>query len=115
MEKTTLKKAPTKKVKPIPLDKNITILNLGHKKYVFKSPFPVNVVIEENIYIASSYDLNTFGYGETEDDVIRDLCESIFEYYEHLKSNRSRLGTLLQRDWNFLSRIVLEMGEVSCN
>ena len=114
MEKTTLKKASTKKIKPIPLDKNITILNLGHEKYIFKSPFPVNIVIEDDIYIASSYDLNTFGYGKTEDEAIRDLCESIIEYYEHLKSNRPRLGELLQRDWDFLNRMILELEQVSC-
>lgn len=65
--------------------------------------------------IATSYDLNTFGCGETEDEAIRDLCESIIEYYEHLKSNYNRLGVLLQRDWDFLSRIILELEELSCN
>lgn len=70
------------KIKPGPVDKNITILNLGHRKYLFKSPFPfpVNIVFEDDVYVASSYDLNTFGYGESEDEALRDLCESIIEH-----------------------------------
>lgn len=100
------------RIAPRIVDKNITILNLGHEKYLFKSPFPVNIVFEDDVYIASSYDLNTFGYGESEDEALRDLCESVIEYYEHLKANHSNLGALLKRDWDFLSRMIVE---VKCN
>lgn len=115
METATVKSPVKRKTKPIYVDKNITILNLGHEKYLFKSPFPVNILVENDIYIATSYDLNLFGYGDSEDEAIRDLCESIIEHFEHLKNNQSKLGLLLKRDWNFLSRIIKEMEMVSCN
>lgn len=115
MEIATTNRKVKHKPKPIYIDKNITILNLGHEKYLFKSPFPVNILVEDDIYIAMSYDLNLFGYGDSEDEALRDLCESIIEHYEHLKNNQSKLGLLLKRDWNFLSRIIKEMEMVSCN
>lgn len=115
METATLKRQVKQKTKPIHIDKNVTILNLGHEKYLFKSPFPVNILVEDETFIATSYDLNLFGYGDSEDEALRDLCESIIEHYEHLKTNRSKLGSLLKRDWNFLSRIIKEMEMVSCN
>lgn len=115
METLTSHNKSQKKIKPIPVDKNITILNLGHSKYIFKSPFPINIVLEDNVYIASSYDLNLFGYGDNEDEAVRDLCESIIDHYEHLKANQENLGKLLQRDWEFLSRMVVESEEAACN
>lgn len=115
METATIDRSFTKERKVMPVDKNVTILNLGHEKYLFKSPFPVNIVFEQEVYIATSYDLNLFGYGESEDEALRDLCESIIEHYEHLKKNQSKLGPLLKRDWDFLSRIIIEIVEDSCN
>jgi hypothetical protein len=93
----------------------ITILNLGHGKYLFKSPFPVNITYEDEVYIASSYDLNLFGYGESEDEALRDLCGSIIEYYEHIKANRNKMGPLLKRDWEFLSWMILDSEDEQCN
>lgn len=115
MEAATINTISKERIKPIPIDKNVTILSLGYGKYFFKSPFPVNIVLEDDVYIASSYDLNTFGYGDNEDEAIRDLCESIIEHYEHLKNNREKLGSLLRRDWDFLSRMIVEIEEVECN
>ncbi|UCE06954.1 MAG: hypothetical protein JSW07_02635 [bacterium] len=103
MKSETLDKISAERLKPISIEKNITILNLGHGKYLFKSPFPFNIIYENEIYIASSYDLNTFGYGESEDEALRDLCDCIIEYYEHVKANRNKMGPLLKRDWEFLS------------
>jgi len=115
MKTATAKRQVKHKAKSIHIDKNITILNLGHEKYLFKTPFPVNILIEDETYIAASYDLNLFGYGDNEDEALRDLCASIIEHYEHLKTNQSKLGSLLMRDWNFLSRMIEEMEMVSCN
>lgn len=115
METAAIKSPVKRKIKPIHIYKNVTILNLGHEKYIFKSPFPVNILVEDDTYIATSYDLNLFGYGETEDEALRDLCESIIEHYEHLKTNQSNLGSLLKRDWNFLARMIEELEMVSCN
>ena len=115
METATIRSPMTEKRKPIYIDKNITILNLGHEKYLFKSPFPINILVEDDTYIASSYDLNLFGYGESEDEALRDLCETIVEHYEHMKVNQDRLGDLLRRDWNFLSRMIEDLGIAPCN
>jgi hypothetical protein len=115
METATIRSRSKEKAKPIHIDKNVTILNLGHEKYLFKSPFPVNILVEDDTYIATSYDLNLFGYGDSEDEALHDLCESIIEHYEHLKTNQSKLGSLLKRDWNFLSRMIEDMEMVSCN
>lgn len=115
METAMISSQIKEKAQPIHIDKNVTILSLGHEKYLFKSPFPVNILVEDDTYIATSYDLNLFGYGDSEDEALRDLCESIIEHYEHLKTNQSKLGSLLKRDWNFLSRMIEEMEMVSCN
>ena len=115
METATIDLQIKEKVTPIVVDKNVTILNLGHEKYFFKSPFPINIQVEDDTYIAASYDLNLFGYGESEDEALRDLCDSIVEHYEHLKSNETKLGPLLKRDWNFLSRMIEAMEMVPCN
>jgi len=115
MESVTITRPSKRKRKPLPIDKNITILYLGQEKYLFKSPFPVNITFEDDVYIASSYDLNSFGYGKSEDEALRDLCESIIAHYEHLKANQNKLGPLLKRDWDFLSRIILEMEDAPCN
>ena len=109
MKAETIDHFTQEEIKQIPVNKNITILNLGHGRYLFKSPFPVNIVYDEETYIASSYDLNTFGNGDSEDEALRDLCESIIEYYEHLKSNQHKLGPLLKRDFAFLSQMILEV------
>ena len=115
MKHNTLVKVSSERPKDIPIEKNITILNLGHGRYIFKSPFPVNITYEDEIYIASSYDLNLFGYGESEDEALRDLCGSIIEYYEHIKANRNNVGPLLKRDWEFLSRMILDIEVEQCN
>lgn len=76
---------------------------------MFNTPFPVNIAYEDGVHIATSYDLNTFGYGPSEDEAIRDPCESIVEHFKHLKHNQNSLGTLLKRGWDFLFKVIVEI------
>jgi len=60
------------------------------------------------------YDLNIFGYGESEDKALREICESIIEHYEHIMVNQNKLELLLRRDWDFLSRMIKETEAITC-
>ncbi|MDI6787948.1 MAG: hypothetical protein QME51_06215 [Planctomycetota bacterium] len=82
------------------------ILDLRSDKYQFIKPLPVTISEEDNLYVVTSYDLNLFGYGETEDEAIQDLCETIVEYYEDIENNKENLGKIPIRDKHFLEQII---------
>ncbi|MEK6733563.1 MAG: hypothetical protein AABY27_00445 [Pseudomonadota bacterium] len=82
------------------------ILNLRSDKYQLATSLPVTISEEDNLYVITSHDLNLFGYGETEDEAIQDLCETIVEYYEDIENNKENLGKIPTRDKHFLERII---------
>jgi len=86
--------------------KNISLSNIGVTGYRLTEPLQVTIIAEDSVFVAVSYDLNTFGYGDTEAEAIQDLRESIVEYYEDLKGDRENLGKVPQCDFEYLDRIL---------
>jgi len=58
------------------------------------------------IYAVTTYDLNMFGYGESEDEAIQDLCDAIVEYYEELEDNQNCLGKVPAQHKHFLDQMI---------
>ena len=90
------------------LPKNIFLSNIGTNGYRLCNPIPINIEYEE-VFVAVSYDINMFGYGDTEQEAIRDLCESIVEYYEDLKESQNDLGPIPASDYDFLKNVIIEV------
>ena len=86
--------------------KNIFISTLLNSNFKLKQQLPVTLESDENITIAANYDLGLFGYGDSEQDAIKDLCDSIVDCYRDLKDNQAKLGPFPLQVWNFLSEIV---------
>jgi hypothetical protein len=82
------------------------ISDLRSDKYRLVSPLPITLSIENDIYAVTSYDLNMFGYGESDDEAIQDLCDAIVEYYEELEDNQNRLGKIPTQHKHFLDQII---------
>jgi hypothetical protein len=58
--------------------------------------------------VASAYDLDLFGYGETEGEALDDLRHTIVDLYLTLRENVTALGPLPDRVWDYLTNIVEE-------
>ncbi|MFC1699986.1 hypothetical protein ACFL1I_08565, partial [Candidatus Omnitrophota bacterium] len=86
--------------------KNIYFQNLRHPDYVLKHPISVFLECEKNKVIATCYDIDMYGSGDSEEEAIDDLCEVITEYYESLEEDEGKLGPLPQKHWVFLKRII---------
>ncbi|MBU0568494.1 hypothetical protein KJ693_05200 [bacterium] len=92
--------------------KNIFLSNIGVNGYHLRNFIPINIEYEE-IFVAISYDINMFGYGDTEQEAIRDLCESIVEYYEDLKESKDELGPIPASDYDFLKDVIIEVKDAA--
>lgn len=90
------------------MTKNISLSNIGVVGYILTEPLQVTIIAEDNVFVAVSYDLNTYGYGDTEAEAIQDLRESIVEYYEDLKGDQRNLGKIPKQDFEYLKRILRE-------
>lgn len=73
------------------------------------APLYVTVEPGENV-VVSNADLDIFGYGETEDEALRDFCQCVSETYFELKEEQDSLGPHMERIWNYLSRAIIETG-----
>jgi len=82
------------------------VLNLRSDKYRLVSPLQVTLSVENDIYAVTTYDLNMFGYGESEDEAIQDLCDAIVEYYEELEDNQNCLGKVPAQHKHFLDQMI---------
>lgn len=85
--------------------RNIFIDTLHSEDYVLRKPIPVSIEHEEQVYIASNYDLGLYGYGDTENEAIDDLRESIIGCYEDLKQEKE-LGPIPLRMMGYYKEIV---------
>lgn len=86
----------------------ISIQNLHSPKLLLSQPLYINIENENNIYVASSENLNLYGDGITELESIRNLCTEIEDLYFDLKKSKNRLGKLMKENWFFLKSIIKE-------
>ena len=73
-----------------------------------QNPISVNLDYDENIIIAYNYDLDVFGYGETESEALNDLRRTIVDLYLELKENQNNLDINAKKIWAYLNNIVEE-------
>ena len=84
----------------------IFISDLRHDEYKLTQPIPVSIEYEDNVIIASFYDVDVYGTGDDVQEAITDLCFQIVEIYELYSQNVSRLGPVPAREWKYLQTIV---------
>jgi hypothetical protein len=90
--------------------RQVLLENLRNLQYEVVHPLPVVLEEDEGQYVATWYDADLFGYGDSEQEALEDLCETIVSLYEVLKreSAAQGLGDPLARQWAFLQKVVRE-------
>lgn len=76
---TALSYMPTTRYRIVFID------SLDSTSYSLRKPIPVTIEQDGEICVATNYDLQLYGYGDTEGEAIYDLKKSIRECYEDLK------------------------------
>jgi hypothetical protein len=93
------------RVSPKIYSKNIFIETLNSDYFTLTRSIPVNIEYDGEVYIANNYDLELYGYAETEVEAINDLRKSILEFYEDLKDEND-LGIFLKRKIKYCKEII---------
>jgi hypothetical protein len=86
----------------------IFVYSLRHPLLRLRSPLAVSLVHDGMQSIAAAYDLDMFGYGDSDSEALDDLRRSVVDLYATLKDNSASLGPLPQRIWEYLSEAVEE-------
>ena len=68
--------------------KNIFIDSLNSDKYFIRKPISVTIERFENVYLATNYDLDIYGYGDSEAEALDELKSLILEFFEDLKDEK---------------------------
>jgi hypothetical protein len=89
--------------------KPILLYSLHNPNLKLKEPLAVYLEHDKDQTIAFCYDLDLFGYGETEGEALEDLRKTISDLYYELKGNRGKLGPLPKKVWDYLSTITEEI------
>lgn len=89
--------------------KPILLYSLHSHILKLKEPLAIYLEYDKDQTIAFCYDLDIFGYGETEGEALEDLRKSINDLYYELKENRKVLGLLAKKVWDYLSMIIEEV------
>lgn len=87
--------------------KNVVIDTLNSEKYLLKKPIYVTIEMQDNVFIATNYDLDIYGHGDTEADSISELKNLIIEFYEDLK-DEADLAPLPRKMMTYYSEIIEE-------
>lgn len=84
------------------------LYSLRHPQLKLGSPIAVSLEDDGVQIIAAAYDLDLFGYGETEGEALDDLRRTITDLYFTLKDEAKALGLMPHRVWEYLSDIIEE-------
>lgn len=68
--------------------KNILIDSLNSDRYFLIKPISVTIEHCDNVYVATNYDLDIYGYGDSEVEALDELKSLIVEFYEDLKEEK---------------------------
>jgi len=88
------------------LPHTIFIGSLRHDGYKLTQSIPVSIEYENDVVIASFYDVDMYGVGNEIQEAITDLCSQIVEVYELYSQNEHRLGPVPEREWKYLQTII---------
>ncbi|TEU10856.1 MAG: hypothetical protein E3J21_25075 [Anaerolineales bacterium] len=86
----------------------LLLYSLRHPQLRLNSPIAVSLEDDGVQVIAAAYDLDVFGYGETEWEALDDLRHTITDLYFTLKDDARALGPMPRRVWEYLSDIIEE-------
>lgn len=86
----------------------LLLYSLRHPQLKLSSPIAVSLEDDGVQVIAAAYDLDVFGYGETEWEALDDLRRTITDLYFTLKDEARALGPMPRRVWEYLSDIIEE-------
>jgi len=86
----------------------LLLYSLRHPGLRLRNPIAVSLEDDGTQVIASAYDLDLFGYGETESDALDDLRRTIVDLYLTLRENVNDLSPLPQQVWEYLADVVEE-------
>jgi hypothetical protein len=84
----------------------LLLYSLRHPRLRLRNPIAVSLEDDGSQVIAFAYDLDLFGYGETEGEALDDLRHTIVDLYLTLRENVKTLGTLPERVWEYLADVV---------
>jgi len=87
----------------------LLLYSLRHPHLRLRNPIAAFLEDDGAQIIASAYDLDLFGYGETEGEALDDLRRTIVDLYVSLKESADTLGPLSQQVWEYLSDVVEEL------
>jgi hypothetical protein len=90
--------------------KSFLLHSLRHPGVELREPLAVLVEQDGEQVVAVCYDLDVFGYGDTESEALDDLRRTVADLYLALKEQQQELGPLPERVWTYLSRIIAEEG-----
>jgi len=88
--------------------KPILIYSLHHPHLKLREPLAVYLEHDGEQMIAFCYDLDVFGYGDTETEALQDLRQTAADLYFALRDNRNELGPLPEKVWDYMTSIVEE-------
>ncbi|MDH7486709.1 MAG: hypothetical protein QHJ81_10595 [Anaerolineae bacterium] len=89
--------------------KLILLYSLHQPRLRLKEPLAVLLERDNGQVIAQSFDLDLFGYGDTESEALEDLRQTVADLYFELKESAGGLGTLPEKVWGYLKDIVSEV------
>lgn len=95
-----------RKTSALPISKPILIHNLLSEGLKLREPLAVSLDYDESQVIAYCYDLDVFGYGETEIEALNDLRRTIVDLYFTLRESKRTLGEYAEGVWKYLERVV---------
>jgi hypothetical protein len=89
--------------------RSLLLYSLRHPRLRLRNPIAVSLEDDGVQTIASAYDLDLFGHGETEGEALDDLRRTIVDLYASLKESADTRGPLSQQVWEYLSDVVEEL------
>lgn len=88
----------------------IRIRDLADSRLHLIEDLLVTLELCEGIYTAYNYDLDQFGYGQSEPEALDDFRTSVVdEYFFYKGENKANLGPVPLRHWSYLQRIIREI------
>jgi hypothetical protein len=88
--------------------KPLLLYSLHHPDLSMAAPIAVSLEYDQEAeqVIAYAYDLNLFGYGESELEALSDLRQTIVDLYLELQEGQDHLAGEALAIWRYLSQVV---------
>ena len=91
--------------------RHVPLENLRDPRFEVSRPLPVVLEEDDGQFVATWYDADVFGYGDTEQEALEDLCDGIVSLWDVLKREAAGEGLVesLAQQWAFLRRTSREV------